>query len=134
MLSLFLSWIIQPKNAIITALSVLLLILSGYNKYLKYESNKQEITINSLNKEVFNLKSNIELQNNSIKKMNEDFEKQKENFEKEYKDLQEKNKSKNKLISKQESYKSPENIKTIQDEVNESRKLILEFKNSRVVK
>lgn len=132
MFTIFLQWVLQPKNAIITALSVLLLVLGGYNKYLKYESNKQEITINSLNKEVFNLKSNIQLQNDSIKKMNDSFELQKQEFEKNYKDLQVKNKSKIESIKKQEIYVSPANVITTTDEVNESRKLIQDFKNGRV--
>jgi septal ring factor EnvC (AmiA/AmiB activator) len=134
MFSLFLKWIVQPKNTILILIIVAFLGLLSHDIYLKHIVNKKEEKIQLLNKNIDNLnknindlKSNIELQNQAIKKMNDDFNAQKNAFEKEYSELQNKNKSKIIYIKKQTDYVSPENVKTQQDELDESRKLINDF-------
>ena len=128
MFSLFLSWIIQPKNAILTAIILAFLTLFAHDRYLQHEVNVRDENIVILNNNISELKASIELQNLSIKKINEDFEIQKNNFEKEYKDLEEKNKSKISYIKKQSEYQSPKDI----NEVDATRKVFNDFKNMRL--
>lgn len=113
MFSLFLSWITQPKNAILTAVLVAFLTLFAHDRYLKHEVNVRDENIANLNKNISDLKASIDLQNLAIKKMNDDYVQQKNDFEKQLTDTQNKNQSKNKYIEKQQNYISPVNVPEI---------------------
>lgn len=134
MFTILLQWIMQPKNAILTAIVVAFLGLFVHDRYLNHEVNSKEQEITVLNGEITNLKTSIDIQNTAIKKMNDDFTKQKSDFDKEYADLQVKNKPKVELIKKQESYVSPVEVKTKSDEYDQSMKLIQQFEQSRGIK
>ena len=110
MFSLFLSWIIQPKNAILTAVLVAFLTLFAHERYLNHEVNVRDENIANLNKNISDLKASIDLQNLAIKKMNNDYVQQKNDFEKQLTDTQNKNQPKIKYIEKQQSYTSPVNV------------------------
>lgn len=113
MFSLFLSWIIQPKNAILTAVLVAFLTLFAHDRYLKHEVNVRDENIANLNKNISDLKESIDLQNLAIKKMNDDYIQQKNDFEKQLTDTQNKNQSKIKYIDKQQNYTSPVNVQEV---------------------
>ena len=113
MFSLFLSWIIQPKNAILTAILVAFLTLFAHDRYLNHEVNVRDENIANLNKNISDLKASIDLQNLAIKKMNDDYVQQKNDFEKQLTDTQNKNQSKIKYIDKQQNYTSPVNVQEV---------------------
>ena len=113
MFSLFLSWIIQPKNAILTAIILAFLTLFAHDRYLQHEVNVRDENIANLNKNISDLKASIDLQNLAIKKMNDDYVQQKNDFEKQLTDTQNKNQSKIKYIDKQQNYTSPVNVQEV---------------------
>ena len=113
MFSLLLSWIIQPKNAILTAILVAFLTLFAHDRYLNHEVNVRDENIANLNKNISDLKASIDLQNLAIKKMNDDYVQQKNDFEKQLTDTQNKNQSKIKYIDKQQNYTSPVNVQEV---------------------
>ena len=113
MFSLFLSWIIQPKNAILTAVLVAFLTLFAHDRYLNHEVNVRDENIANLNKNISDLKASIDLQNLAIKKMNNDYVQQKNDFEKQLTDTQNINQPKIKYIEKQQSYTSPVNVQEV---------------------
>ena len=113
MFSLFLSWIIQPKNAILTAILVAFLTLFAHDRHLNHEVNVRDENIANLNKNISDLKASIDLQNLAIKKMNNDYVQQKNDFEKQLTDTQNINQPKIKYIEKQQSYTSPVNVQEV---------------------
>lgn len=133
MLSLILSWIIQPKNAILTVIILAFLGLFAHDRFLNHEVNLKNEEIISLNKNINELKASIELQNQAIKKMNDDFETQKNEFNKSHEDFIKNNKTKIERIKKQDLYVSPAEIKTTTDEVNQGRDLLKEYLKNRKV-
>lgn len=144
MLSLIISWIMQPKNLLITILISLTLGVSIYSKVLKLEIKSDENKIESLNITISKqdnlikgLSKELQDQNDAIKLMNNDFNTQKQNFDKKYSDLQVLIKEKNSYIEKQSNYKS--NIGTIENgkvitETDATHKVLEDFLNNRGVK
>ena len=131
MITTLIAWIIQPKNAILTAIVLAFLTLFAHDRYLNHEVNKKEEEIVILNKNINDLKASIELQNLAIKNMNNDFEKQKANFESNYNEVKTINKSKLEKIAKKELYVSPPEIKTTTEEVNQGRIILKDFLKDR---
>ena len=134
MFNILLQWIIQPKNAILSGLLVLVLGLTVHDRYLSYKVDSKIEEIGILQGQIINLKNGIQIQNNSIKKMNEDYELQKTDFEKKYSELQVKNKVKIDSIKKNDNYVSPTSVITKIDEYEESMRLIKENDKERGVK
>ena len=107
MFSLILSWIMQPKNAIIAGISIAILALGIYVKVLhvKIENRDEKITqLETLNS---GLSLQLNKQNLAIKQLNDEYNQSKIDFDKKYSDLEKNNESKVKQIEKQNNYKSP---------------------------
>ena len=131
MITLLLGWILQPKNAILTAIVLVFLGLFAHDRYLNHEVKVKEENIVVLNKNINELKASIELQNLAITKMNNDFNIQKEEFNKKYESVQKSNELKIQRIKKQEAYVTPETVKTPEDELIQSKSVFKDYLKNR---